>query len=79
MSMEDIDEEMTYHTQCNLDSISLSSIDETTQDPEDIKAKLPSKYEDYLDVFDRAQADKLPPHRSCDHKIELTSDATSPR
>jgi hypothetical protein len=79
MSVEDIDREIAYNTQCNLDSISLPSIDETAQNLEDIKAKLPAEYQDFLDVFDRAQADKLPPHRSYDHKIELTSDAVPPR
>ncbi len=49
------------------------STDETAQNLEDVKAKLPPEYQEFLDVFDRAQADKLPPHRSYDHKIELTS------
>ncbi len=35
------------------------------------------KYQNFLDVFDRAQADKLSSHHSYDHKIELTSNATS--
>ncbi len=30
-------------------------------------------------MFDRAQVDKLSPHRSYDHKIELTNDVTSSR
>ncbi len=46
---------------------------------EEVKAKLPSEYHDYLDVFDRAMADQLPPHRPYDHKIELTGERTSPR
>jgi len=79
MLVEDINREIVYYTRCNLDSISLFSIDETAQNLEDIKAKLPSEYQDYLDIFDRAQADKLPPPRSYDYKIELTSDATPPR
>jgi len=68
MSVEDIDREIAYNTQCNLDSISLSSIDETSQNLENIKAKLPSEYLEYLDVFDRAQADKLPSHRSLKYR-----------
>ncbi len=48
-----------------------------TQNLEDIKVKLSLKYQNFLDVFDRAQADKLSSHRLYDHKIELTSDATS--
>jgi len=46
---------------------------------EEVKAKLPSEYHDYLDVFDRAMADQLPPHRPYDHKIELTGEGTPPR
>jgi len=46
---------------------------------EQVKAKLPSEYHDYLDVFDRAMADQLPPHRPYDHKIELTGEETPPR
>jgi len=46
---------------------------------EEVKAKLPSEYHDYLDVFDRAMADQLPPHRPYDHKIELIGEGTPPR
>jgi len=46
---------------------------------EEVKAKLSSEYHDYLDVFDRAMADQLPPHRPYDHKIELTGEGTPPR
>jgi len=46
---------------------------------EEVKAKLPSEYHDYLDVFDRAMADQLSPHRPYDHKIELIGEGTSPR
>jgi len=54
-------------------------IDETAQNLEDIKVKLSSEYQKFLDVFDWAQADKLSSHRSYDHKIELTSDVISSR
>jgi len=43
----------------------------------EVKAKLSSKYHDYLDVFDRAMADQLPSHRLYDHKIELINERTS--
>lgn len=33
--------------------------------------KLPSDYDSYRDVFDKAEADKLPIHRPYDHKIVL--------
>jgi len=43
----------------------------------EVKAKLSSKYHDYLDVFDRAMTDQLPSHRLYDHKIELIDERTS--
>ncbi len=77
MFIEDIDRKIVYNTQCKLNIINVFSINETTQNLEDIKVKLSSKYQNFLDVFDWAQADKLSSHRSYDHKIKLTSDATS--
>jgi len=43
----------------------------------EVKAKLSSKYYDYLDVFDRAMTDQLSSHRLYDHKIELIDEKTS--
>ncbi len=77
MFIEDIDREIIYNTQCKLDVINVFSINETAQNLENIKVKLLSKYQNFLDVFDWAQTDKLSSHRLYDHKIELTSDATS--
>jgi len=45
----------------------------------EVKAKLSSKYHDYLDVFDRAMTDQLFSHRFYDHKIELIDERTSSR
>jgi len=45
----------------------------------EVKAKLSSKYHDYLDVFDRAMTDQLSSHRFYDHKIELIDEKTSSR
>ncbi len=77
--MMNINKEIAYNTQNNLNALNVSSIDETTQNLKDIKAKLSSKYHKFLDVFDRAQSNKLPSHRFYDHKIELISDSTSSR
>ncbi len=77
MFIEDIHREIIYNTQCKLDVINVFSVNEMTQNLEDIKVKLSSKYQDFLDVFDRAQADKLSSHHSYDHKMKLTSDVTS--
>ncbi len=77
MFVKDINREIIYNTQCKLNVINIFSVNETTQNLEDIKVKLSSKYQNFLNVFDRAQADKLSSHHLYDHKIKLTSDATS--
>jgi len=74
--MTDIDREITYNTQCNLNALNVSSINETTQNLKDIKANLSLKYHEFLDVFDQAQLNKLFSHRFYDHKIELINDST---
>ncbi len=77
--MMNINKEITYNTQCDLNALNVSSINETTQNLKDIKAKLSSKYHEFLDVFDRVQLNKLSSHHFYDHKIELISDSTSSR
>jgi len=79
MFIEDIDRKIVYNTQCKLDVINVFSVDEMTQNLEDIKVKLSSKYQNFLNIFDWVQADKLSSHHLYDHKIKLTSDATSSR
>ncbi len=74
--MTNINRKITYNTQNDLNILNVSSIDETTQNLKDIKAKLSSKYHEFLDVFDRAQSNKLLSHCFYDHKIELISDST---
>ncbi len=74
--MTNINRKIAYNTQCNLNALNVSSINETTQNLKDIKAKLSSKYHEFLDVFDRAQSNKLFSHHFYDHKIELISDST---
>ncbi len=77
MFIEDIDRKIVYNTQCKLNIINVFFTDETTQNLENIKVKLSLKYQNFLDIFDRAQTDKLSSHRLYDHKIKLTSDVTS--
>ncbi len=74
--MININREIAYNTQCNLNALNISSINETTQNLKVIKAKLSLKYYKFLNVFDRAQLNKLLSHRFYDHKIEFTSDST---
>ncbi len=52
MFIENIDRKIVYNTQCELDVIDVFSVDETTQNLEDIKVKLSLKYQNFLDVFD---------------------------
>ncbi|MBW0471482.1 hypothetical protein O181_011197 [Austropuccinia psidii MF-1] len=44
------------------------------EEPEDIETVfkvVPPAYHQYLDVFYKLKAEKLPPHCACDHHIEL--------
>ncbi|MBW0591475.1 hypothetical protein O181_131190 [Austropuccinia psidii MF-1] len=46
------------------------------EEPEEIETALkvvPPAYHQYLDVFSKVKEEKLPPHRSCGHHIELES------
>jgi len=79
MSIKDIDRKIVYNTQCKLNILDVTFIDASAQNLEDIKVKLFSKYQNFLDVFDWVQVDKLSSHRSYDHKIKLTNDVTSSR
>ncbi len=79
MSIEDIDRKIIYNTQCKLNILDVAFINASAQNLKDIKVKLSLKYQNFLDVFDRAQVDKLSSHRSYDHKIKFTNDVTSSR
>ncbi len=74
--MKNIDRKIAYNTQCDLNALNVSFIKKTTQNLKAIKVKLSSEYHEFLDVFDRAQSNKLLSHRFYDHKIELISDST---
>ncbi len=73
--MMNINKEITYNTQCDLNALNVSSINEMTQNLKDIKAKLSSKYHEFLDVFDWVQSNKLLSHCFYNHKIELINDS----
>ncbi len=73
--MTNINKEIAYNTQCNLNVLNVSSINEMTQNLKDIKAKLSLKYHEFLDVFDRVQLNKLLSHCFYDHKIELINNS----
>jgi len=71
--MTDIDKEIAYNTQCNLNVLNVFLINETTQNLKDIKVKLSLEYHEFLNVFDRAQLNKLSSHHFYNHKIKLIS------
>ncbi|MBW0550244.1 hypothetical protein O181_089959 [Austropuccinia psidii MF-1] len=53
---------------------SLEDLWDEEEEPEEIKTMMevvPSVYHQYLDVFFNVKAEKLPPHRACDHHIKL--------
>ncbi len=74
--LKNINKEIAYNTQCNLNALNVSFIEKTTQHLKAIKVKLSLKYHEYLNVFDQAQLNKLLFHHFYNHKIELISDST---
>ncbi|MBW0541208.1 hypothetical protein O181_080923 [Austropuccinia psidii MF-1] len=53
---------------------SLEELWDEEEEPEEIEAVMkvvPSVYHQYLDVFSKVKAEKLPPHCTCDHHIKL--------
>ncbi|MBW0559962.1 hypothetical protein O181_099677 [Austropuccinia psidii MF-1] len=53
---------------------SLEELWNEEEEPEEVKTVMkvvPSVYNQYLDVFSKVKAEKLPPHHACDHHIEL--------
>jgi hypothetical protein len=56
-------------------ALSLNEINTALQEPKDDKPNnesiVPREYHKYLKIFKNVNANKLPPHRLCDHKIPL--------
>jgi len=50
--MMNINKEIAYNTQCNLNALNISLINEMNQNLKNIKAKLSLKYHEFLNVFD---------------------------
>ncbi|MBW0549688.1 hypothetical protein O181_089403 [Austropuccinia psidii MF-1] len=53
---------------------SLEELWDEEEKPEEIETMMkvfPSVYDQYLDLFSKLKAEKLPPHHACDHDIEL--------
>ncbi|MBW0503474.1 hypothetical protein O181_043189 [Austropuccinia psidii MF-1] len=45
--------------------------EEETEEIETVLKVVPPAYHQYLDVFSKVKAEKLPPHCTCDHHIKL--------
>ena len=56
-----------------LNTFKVSNVTQIVPKDADPHKYLPSHYHDFLDVFDRNEANKLPPHRPWDHSIDLQS------
>jgi hypothetical protein len=55
--------------------VTIEDIDEALrQEGDQIANQLPDTLRDYVDVFSPKKADQLPPYRSYDYEIRLTSD-----
>jgi hypothetical protein len=56
-------------------ALSLNEINTTLQEPKDdqpdIETIVPRQYHKYLKILEKVNADKLPPHCPCDHRIPL--------
>ncbi|MBW0525083.1 hypothetical protein O181_064798 [Austropuccinia psidii MF-1] len=53
---------------------SLEELWDEEEEPEEIETVMkvvPSTYHQYFDVFSKVKEEELPPHRACDHHIEL--------
>ena len=61
-----------------LNTFKVSNVTQIVPKDADPHKYLPSHYHDYLDVFDRNEANKLPPHRPWDHSIDLQSGKQPP-
>ena len=61
-------------------SVSIEDIREALREksPVDPAVKLPSIYHEFLPVFSKEEADKLPPHRPSDHQIILKPGCEAP-
>ncbi|MBW0553232.1 hypothetical protein O181_092947 [Austropuccinia psidii MF-1] len=60
---------------------SLEELWDEEEEPEEVETMMkvvPSSYHQYLDVFSKVKAEKLPPHHACDHDIELEGSLPPP-
>ena len=60
------------------DHMLLFDPEEEPDDVADIMRVVPETFHEYIDVFSKARAEKLPPHRSYDHAIEMINESDLP-
>jgi hypothetical protein len=64
-----------YYGKVEQFALSLNEINTALQEPKNddsiIRAIIPPEYHHYLKMFKKLNANKLPPHCLCDHKIPL--------
>ena len=75
--MKDIDRQLTLDWECYAEKISIKQ--SISQYLKKICQQLSAEYHKYLNVFNRSQVSRLPPHCLYNHKIELTNDAALPQ
>lgn len=73
-------EDLVNTADSNIMAISIEDIREALKDKPNIdpSEKLPSIYHEFLPVFSKEEADKLPPHRPSDHRILLKPGSEPP-
>lgn len=73
-------EESVKRDNLNIMAVSIEDIEEALRDKPKIDPakKLPEIYHEFLPVFSRDEADKLPPHRPSDHRIILKPGCEAP-
>lgn len=74
MQFRDLDDDNDW----DVDDMVVAAIrpEDVVEHPSDVT--LPDKYADYADVFDKAEANKLPPHSTHDLAIEMIDDRKLP-
>ena len=80
LTISSIDEELLRRAKAKdvEENVEIKALTELTS--EQILEKLPAEFHDLKAAFDRLKANKLPPHRLYDHKIELEqSEAQMPK
>lgn len=76
--MKKINNEIALVWETNtLDLLTMNEI-KAKADEKELLNKLPPEYHELKDVFDWAEANKLPPYRFTDHRIKLTSKGVIP-